>query len=385
MRVLHLVKTSVGANWALRQMRELVALGVEVHVALPDDGPLVEGYRAAGITVHDLQCSLPMRQPRRWPALFAAFRALVERIDPDVIHSHFVGTTLTMRLALGRNHATPRLFQVPGPLHLEHAAFRRAEIASAGAADSWVGSCQWTCDRYRQSGVAADRVYLSYYGIDLDRFVRQPSGRLRAELEIAPEAKIVGMVAYLYAPKRYIGQRRGIKGHEDLLDAIALCRARGLDVHGVFVGGPWAGATGYEAAVKAYAAGRIGDAGHFLGTRSDVPDLYPDFDVAVHPSHSENLGGAGESLLLAVPTIATDVGGFPDLVKPGETGWLVPSRSPERLAEAITAALANPEHASELASNGRRLAERLIDIRETSRQIVDIYGRVIPVSPRSAA
>ena len=28
----------------------------------------------------------------------------------------------------------------------------------------------------------------------------------------------------------------------------------------------------------------------------NVPELYQDFDVAVHPSHSENLGGAGESL-----------------------------------------------------------------------------------------
>ena len=41
MKVLHLVKTSRGASWALRQMRELKRLGVDVHVALPPGGPLV--------------------------------------------------------------------------------------------------------------------------------------------------------------------------------------------------------------------------------------------------------------------------------------------------------------------------------------------------------
>ena len=50
MVVLHLVKTSVGAMWALRLMRELVAQGIEVHVALPCGGPCEALYREAGIT-----------------------------------------------------------------------------------------------------------------------------------------------------------------------------------------------------------------------------------------------------------------------------------------------------------------------------------------------
>ena len=48
MKVLQLVKTSVGATWALKQMRELVKLGVEVHVALPTDGLLIEKYKEFG-------------------------------------------------------------------------------------------------------------------------------------------------------------------------------------------------------------------------------------------------------------------------------------------------------------------------------------------------
>ena len=47
MRVLHLVKTNVGAVWALRQMRVLRELGVEVHVAVPPGGVLTDEYERA--------------------------------------------------------------------------------------------------------------------------------------------------------------------------------------------------------------------------------------------------------------------------------------------------------------------------------------------------
>ncbi len=376
MRVLHLLKTAVGAAWALRQMRLLVEYGLEVHAALPD-GPLVPHYRAAGVTVHLAQFDLPIRRPQSWPALFARLRALVDAVQPDIVHSHFVGTTLAMRLALGRSHPVPRLFQVPGPLHLEHPFFRRAEIASAGPADAWIGSCRWTCDRYLQSGIAPQRVFLSYYGIDTDSFVPAVPGALRAELGLAPEQRIVGMVAYMYAPKRYLGQSRGLKGHEDLIDALALVRQQRPEVIGVFAGGAWNNVTAYEQQVRAYGRQRLGDAAVFLGTRGDIAALYADFDVVVHPSHSENVGGAAESLLLAVPTISTNVGGFPDVVIPGETGWLVPPRSPSRLAAAIHQALDNPARARELAASGQRHVRRLFDVRRTAAEVRDIYHTVL--------
>src|SRR5690606_31044154 len=113
----------------------------------------------------------------------------------------------------------------------------------------------------------------------------------------------------------------------------------------VFVGGAWNKAYSYEKQIREYAERKGGDRFVFLGTRNDVLELYPDFDVAVHPSHSENLGGAVESLLLKVPTIATNVGGFPDIVIDGETGWLVPPGRPDKLAEKILVTLDNPENA----------------------------------------
>jgi glycosyltransferase involved in cell wall biosynthesis len=377
LRVLHLLKTSVGATWALRQIRELQNLGVEVHVALPDGGPMVGRYAAVGATEHLLQTDFPVRAPWKFPRLSGRLTELVRSVNPDLIHSHFVGTTLSMRLGLGRGNSIPRVFQVPGPLHLEHPFFRAAEIATAGTADYWIGSCQWTCDRYLRSGVDPRRVFLSYYGLDVESFSPGVQGKLRRELGLDPNCPIVGMVAYMYGPKRYLGQRRGLKGHEDLIDACRILLRDKPDLRCVIVGGPWNNATDYEKELHGYAWQRCGDRVIFLGTRYDIPDLYVDFDVAVHPSHSENVGGAGESCLLGVPTVATNVGGFPDLVRDGETGWLVPASDPQALAGAIRHALDNREMAQARARAGQKLSRNLLDVKRTAPVVLKIYRQIL--------
>lgn len=374
-RVLHLVKTSSGATWAFRQMRELVKLGVEVHVALPSSGGLEQKYRDAGITVHIAPVESSPRHPLRSRSARQNLIHLARHIQPDLVHSHFVSTTITMRLAL-RHSRLPLLFQVPGPLHLEHAFFRRAELALASHNDFWIASCNWTREAYLRQGVSEDRVFLSYYGTDLPQEL-PAGGTLRGEIDLAPSDQVVGMVAFMYAPKRYLGQSRGLKGHEDLIDALAICRDWGLPVKGVFVGGAWAGANEYEKSVRAYGQRRLGNHAVFLGTRSDVGELYSDFGVAVHPSHSENIGGAGESLALGIPTIATNVGGFPDIVIPDETGWLVPPRDPKALAVSIRSVLMNPGHAETLAKRGRRLVLQELDVKRTASQILEIYDHVL--------
>jgi glycosyltransferase involved in cell wall biosynthesis len=376
MRVLHLIKTNVGATWALRQMRELVKLGVEVHATVPPGGPLNAEYEKAGVVLHPAQFDLTIRQPWRWPSLFRDFRRLVKEVGPHVIHSHFVGTTLTMRLALGKADRLPRIFQVPGPLHLEHRVFREGELATAGRSDYWIGACKYTCDIYRRFGVPPERLSLAYYGVDVHVFEGAQPGRLRSELNLDAEDRIVGMVAFMYPPKRYLGQRRGLKGHEDLIDAIAAASRRLPRIVGVFVGSAWNHADRYERSVRRHASRCSGGRTIFLGTRGDVPALYKDFDVAVHPSHSENLGGAGESMLSGVPTVATNVGGFPDLIEHGRTGWLVPPRRPLALAECIQSVLRNRSLALEVASRGQERARVLLDVRRTAAEVAAIYERV---------
>lgn len=377
MRVLQLLKTSVGASWAVRQVRELVKLDVDVHVAAPPGGPMLARHRDVGATVHEVQLDLPVRRPWQIPGRLRELRATVDAVRPDLVHSHFVGTTLTMRLGLRQRRGLPRVFQVPGPLHLTHAFFREAEIRSAQPQDYWIASCEWTRRCYRDWGIADNRLFLAYYGVDIETFRPQDPGRLRRELGLDADQPLAGMVAYMYAPKRYLGQTRGLKGHEDFIDAITICRERGVPVTGVLIGGAWAGRTDYEDRIRAYAQARCGDAVVCLGTRDDVPDLYADLDVVVHPSHSENVGGAVESLLLARPTIATNVGGFPDLVVDGKTGWLVPPRAPAVLADRIVHALEHPEEAARLAQQGQERCRRMFDIRGNAADVHAAYQAIL--------
>jgi len=378
LKVLGLLKTSVGAPWAVRQTRDFVKLGAEVHVALPPGGPRVRQYQDAGVIVHPLQLDFPLREPWRFPALRHQLRALVEHVRPDIIHSYYVGTTLTMRLALGRSCKIPRIFQVPGPLHLEYRFYRWAEIATAGPPDYWIGTCNWIAERYRQSGVSPDRVFVSDYGVDVHDHIGRQTGKLRRELGVNEQVKIVGMVGLMYAPKRILGQSRGVKGHEDLIDALAICLKSEPDILGVFVGGAWGGAAKYESQIRAYAKERCGDQAIFLGTREDVPDLLPDFDVAVQPSHSEAVAAtAVEAQLLGIPVVATQVGGLPDLIQDGETGWLVPPRNPPRMAEAILEILQDPKRAKAVASAGRTYAARMFDGEKKNRQVFDIYRDIL--------
>jgi glycosyltransferase involved in cell wall biosynthesis len=81
--------------------------------------------------------------------------------------------------------------------------------------------------------------------------------------------------------------------------------------------------------------------------------------------------------MLAVPTIATTVGGFPDLVRPGETGWLVPPRDPPALAGAIREALADRAAAKRMALAGQALARHLFDDRRTAAEVHDAYRRIL--------
>lgn len=370
MKSLHLVKTSTGAMWAYRLMRELVKIGEEVHVAMPLDGILVQKYVDSGIYVHSINYSL-----KNIVHSIKDLRRIVEEVQPDIVHSHFVLTTILMRMALF-NYKVPRIFQVPGPLHLEHAIYRVVDIWSASKKrDFWIATCKWTLEKYKSCNIDEHRLFLTYYGGDLaDQKYKQ--GTLRKELALTNNDIIVGMVAYIYAPKKYLGEKRGLKGHEDLIDAIAMIQDKYPNIHLVFIGGPWDGAEEYSQKVIKYGKERVRNV-HFLGTRNNVPELYQDFDMAVHPSHSENLGGAGESIMLAIPTIATNVGGFPDIVIPGKTGFLCNPFDPKSIADCIEEVIADPNHAKSMAIYGQSYLRELLDVKNTSKDVYNFYRKII--------
>jgi glycosyltransferase involved in cell wall biosynthesis len=383
MRILHVVKTSDGARWAAWQARVLKRLGIDVHVALPSSvGEAVAEWQNADTHIHIADVSLPVRRLWLWPSVVDTIKRLIKDIAPDLIHSHFVTTTLAFRLALGPKHDTPRIFQVPGPLHLEHLFYRLVEIRTAGDCDYWIASSRYTQRLYAESGVSPERVLLSYYGSNIDRLEMIRSGKLREKLGIPAETKIVGNINYMYPPKYFLGQTTGLKGHEDVIDALGIVCQQQPDVVGVLVGGQWSGGDWYERRLQRRARHVAGNRIIFTGRvePQTVLQYLSDFDCTVHVPISENCGGVIEPLAAAIPTIASKVGGIPEVVVEGKTGWLVPPRQPVILAQAILEVLSQSDEAHRRAVLGSQLVRTMFDINRTAREIAEIYRHVIDSS-----
>jgi len=379
MKVLHIVKTALGANWAYEQVRVLCSLGIEVVVALPSDTEgLAPKYRQAGATVVRANLDFPAKNPRRIPATLRACRELVADVRPDLIHTHHVGPTFTTRLALGKKSKIPRIFGVTGTLHLEHDFFAWLDTHLAGPQDYWIATCKWTQRRYEALGIPLKRVFLAYLGTDLKNYPSNRTGLLRKEFRIPADAPLVGMVSLLYPPKWFLGSSRGHKGHEDFIVALAKLREERPDVRGIMIGGTWGDGRRYEHRVRRFGKKTCGDGLYFAGFRTDISTIYPDLDLAVVPTHSDGLAySVVEPLLAGVPVVATNAGGIPDLIRDGETGWLVPPGNPEALARASLEALSNAEKAQRWTARGRELARHLLDLEKTGRELAAIYEKVI--------
>jgi glycosyltransferase involved in cell wall biosynthesis len=386
-RVLHIVKTATGCTWAYYQIRVLQEVGVDVVVALPSvDEGLGPAYRRLGVKVVAANLDFPARRPWAVLPVLSACRRLVDQVQPDLIHLHHVGPTLVVRLALGKNHSIPRVFQVPGPLHLESEFFAGLDKNLAGGSDYWIATCEWIFRKYLELGVKPERIFLSYLGTDIHRFDALRSGTLRSELGIRAETPLIGIVAYMYAPKWFLGQERGLKGHEDFFAALDLARGEWPEVRAVAIGGAWDNAGWYENRVRYRGRTICNGFLTFLGTRPDVALLYPDLDLAVAPSHSENCGPVVEPLLSGVPVVASNVGGLPDVIRDGETGWLVPPRDPRVLARTILEALRNTAEARRRTESGQRLVRDRFDANRTGREIAQIYGRILgQIKPSEAS
>ena len=379
-RVLHVVKTADGADWAAAQAAELVRFGIEVHVALPRaQGRTVQKWVDGGVIVHIAPSDLPIRSPWSLPAMMRGLGDLVSSVRPDLIHSHFFGSTVLLRLALGASHRVPRLFQVPGPLHLEHRIWRTLELSTAGPSDSWVASSRCIMAHYRAAGVSRERLYLSYYGIPAGACTSVRAGLLRGRYGIADHMKIVGNANFIYPPKWYLGQRVGLKAHEDVIDALGLVMKQRSDITGVLIGGAAPGSGWYERRLRERACAVGGSRIVMTGCLpvEEVRRMWPDFDVAVHVPISENCGGVGEPMLAGVPTIAGRVGGLPDVVMDGLTGTLVPARQPGELARAILRVLSSPSQYLQLAKNAQTLARRMAANGRLAEEVYGIYSHVL--------
>jgi glycosyltransferase involved in cell wall biosynthesis len=187
-----------------------------------------------------------------------------------------------------------------------------------------------------------------YNGIDTDRFVPRPAddaaiARLRARLTGGTERPVLLQV----------GRQVRWKGAEYAIAALAQLRADPAPVLILAGDGPYRADLEHQARVLG-----VADRVIFLGAfpHESMPDLYAAVDLVLGTSFVNETFGISlcEALACERPVVASDFGGFREVVRHGETGILVPPQDPAALATAIDGLLADPARRRALASAGRQ-------------------------------
>jgi glycosyltransferase involved in cell wall biosynthesis len=115
----------------------------------------------------------------------------------------------------------------------------------------------------------------------------------------------------------------------------------------------------------------------FWGHRSDVASLVRQLDVVVCSSHVEPFGICSlEAMACGKPVVATRVGGIPEVVQDGLTGFLVPPRTPTELARAVKQFVQNPDLSRAMGLAGRKRVENHFTHTVQAEKILAIYQAV---------
>jgi glycosyltransferase involved in cell wall biosynthesis len=113
----------------------------------------------------------------------------------------------------------------------------------------------------------------------------------------------------------------------------------------------------------------------FLGRREDVRDILQGFDVLWVPSRQEPFGIVLiEAAFSGVPVVANPVGGIPEIVVAGSTGFLV-----KNTAETVAAlkSLADASAWERFSRAARSRAERMFDMKPLGRKLVEVYEEIL--------
>jgi glycosyltransferase involved in cell wall biosynthesis len=342
MRILH---TIPGRNWGgmehrtIEQVKWLVAHGHPVWLAAPEDGEPYKRAQALGLPVVPMNFDRPWRLPT-----VKALRAFVRDNRVDVIDAH---VTRDSKAALACLDLCAVVRSRHVNQYLKPSVVRRLQWRMA---DHVITVAECTRQDLVRDGIIDAGRSCSIGGWADERFFELPDpvatrARLRAEIGIAPGATAIVCV----------GMIRPDKGQNFLLDALALLKARGIDLTLVLAGSATAESAEYEAGLKRQAADLPV---HFLGYREDVSELMQMADLVVIPSLTEAQPRvAVQAFATGRPVVASAVGGVPEIVHDGQTGWLVPSADAEALAAAIACVVENPAEAAKVAEGARALAE----------------------------
>jgi glycosyltransferase involved in cell wall biosynthesis len=320
---------------------DLKALAVRVHHVhrrrIPKEHALLqyEGYRRAkGFGGVRLLLGLG-RQALRLAAeelpAAAHIASVIRREKPDVVHlGNGVRANFDGVLACWLTR-TPCVCHVKG--FEKYSARERWVAPHIDALVCMTKALQEHCARH---GVRGRRTQVVYDALDETAFAPRGDPRtVRAELGIANGAPCLGVV----------GNIQEWKGQAVLVEAMARVVAAVPQARGLIIGGVHRAGAAYHQQLQS----RIRDLHlerclSITGFRGDIADVMNALDIVVHTSvRPEPFGRVIlEGMLLGKAVVATAAGGVPELIRDGETGFLVPPDDAPRLAERLIPLLQDP-------------------------------------------
>jgi glycosyltransferase involved in cell wall biosynthesis len=320
---------------------------VEPAVVFFDDGPFREEVASLGMNAHVLR---PEDCPRPRIALFPPRLArIVRRETPDLIFSWLVEAQPFASIAGVLTGRARRIAWWQANMPQIDFVERMATALPARAVFMYSHA---TAEVQRSIWPHRETIVV-HPGIDVPaRVPAEELARLREELGLPAGKPVIGIV----------GRLCSWKGQHHVVRAIALLRERGLDVHGLIVGGnAYDFEPDYEPQLRSL-VGELGLDDHvtFTGQVPDGTVHMQLMDAMANASDHEPFGIVLlEAMALEVPVVAVAAGGPAEIIDDGATGLLVPSASPELFADAFARIVGSEELGQRLATGGRHaVAER---------------------------
>jgi glycosyltransferase involved in cell wall biosynthesis len=349
-------------NYVARLVERLPRERYGVSVLAPFESAITDRLREFGAEVFITRIT----DEPSWQSIQLA-SALIQSRGVDVIQSHLPNAHVLAGLA-GRLTGRPVLATVHGR------AMTTIDIEVQRLAGSHLAVvCRQSYFQALGVGIDPRLVHFVPNGVDVERFRPQHArgGALRTRFAIDADAPVVG----------FVGRLSVEKGPDLFLRAALSIRAQRGDAHFILVG---EGAMLKQLQAFAQRFG-IADAVHFAGSQDDMPAVFNELDVVVSSSLSEAMPLAVmEAMASGVPLVACKVGGIPDLVEHGVTGWLADEGDYEELATRTVDLLQDDSlrRAAAKAARARAVARFSLDqsVEATSRLLAQLAAQ--RVDPR---
>jgi glycosyltransferase involved in cell wall biosynthesis len=327
------------------------------------------GEWAAELEALDIPVDSLSRQAGFHPTLAVELARILKERRIDVIHCHHYSPYVYGLLATVMHPRVRLVFTEHGRLS-DAAPSRKRKIVNPLLA-------RWPARLYAVSadlkrhmvaeGFPAQRLNVIYNGIDAGKRPTAPQREAaRRALGVPQDAFVVGTV----------GRLDPVKNIPSLLRAFALLAREYPGARLVIVGdGPDRGAL--QAEVDSLG---LGDTVVFTGYRSDVRAIMPAFDLYANTSTYEGVSlTILEAMASALPVVATNVGGNPEVVVDHETGRLVAGHD-KAIAGALLELAGDPNQRHAMGNAGRWRVKRHFSIDRMVQQYAGVY-----LGPRSAA